>query len=96
MRMENLDSFFEIDDFATPIQIVGSGNDITCNAIVDYNYDDLMGNVEGRRIKARIISSKAPWVRQYDAVTIDGKSYRVSQVQPLFDGATTDLILIEV
>ena len=96
MLTENLDSFFDTDDFATPIQIVGSGYDITCNALVDYRYDDIMAAVEGRRITARIISDRAPWVQRYHSVTIDGRSYQITQVEPLFDGKTTNLLLMEV
>jgi len=95
MLSDDLTTFFNLADFAQPVTISNNSESATVNAIVDNNYADAFADVEGRRIKARIVTSEAPWVMQYANVSIGSKSYRVTQVHPLFDGLTTDLILME-
>jgi hypothetical protein len=96
MLNEDLTEFFNLADFAQPITISNNTESATVNAIVDHNYVEAFADVEGRRIKVRIITSEATFVMQNANVSIGAKYYRVTQVQPLFDGLTTDLILMEI
>lgn len=92
---EDLDVFFNVNEFATAAlyKAGGTGDGVTKNIIFDRVWLDQQGLVSGATPTALAITSEFSGAGVTDTLTINGTVYRIADLQPQDDGATTLLHL---
>lgn len=88
--VEDLSVFFSDDGLKGVLS-----DDTEIDVLFDKAADPLDFDSEGLRITALIKSNDAVGINRGDAITIDGKTYTISQLLPDQDGKFTNLILSE-
>jgi hypothetical protein len=92
---EDLSVFFNDAEFATAAlyKVGGSGSGVSKNVIFDRAWLDQLGMVSGAQPGALVITSEFSGAGTTDTLTINGTVYRIADLQPRDDGATTLLHL---
>ena len=94
---ENLDIFTQ-GEFST-VALVNGTTELT--GIFDQNYQAMFDqfasqSVEGRRFCFRVQTKLIEDLEHGDRLTIKDKSYQVVGIEPVYDGAITEIILKHV
>lgn len=105
--MQFLDDFEDLDiltkgEFSTVAQVSGASapNVTELSGIFDQNYQEAFSFgdpqiAEGRKFCFQVQTAEIPGIVQGDRLTIHGKNYLITSIQPKHDGKLTYLILKE-
>ena len=86
----------EFSDIAVVMSNTALYNELP--GILDSSYDPMFDNYstsEGKRITFMVETQNAEGIRNGDRLSIKGKNYLITGIQPIFEGKLTNLILKE-
>lgn len=93
MLVEDVDAFFSADAFA----VVATLGALTANVILDAPGDSLLGDrVASSNYSITFPADKLAGIKNADAITVDGVSYKVRDVFTLDDGKLKRAFLSKV